>query len=434
MAKRMSRAEKTAAAVKSERRSSSKTSARAQRKLINRAVAKELRAHGLPASGEPFEAAKHLVYEQGRGEAGAAEAARKIAAGEYRKCDQCGRFTGEPAHNCAALSTHRKALMTGDLTKDEELEHIREELTLGMDWLRTSGHYQEMLDNISVLHGYSPRNQLLIHLQTKGQHTHVGSETTWKELGRTIKPTAQPIFIWRPRFAGKNTTTNANPTDDINPTDDTDTPTPDKKQDKDKKPTAKKQQVVTGFTVAKIYDYADTEGEEVNFGLWHKDLTEEPPPMLKENLEQAITDLGYEVEFVPRTKLGRAKGHTVPSQKRVAIAEELSPGEQAHTLAHELAHIAAGHCDEADEYSNDHDVRSRAEVEADSIAYVLLRSNGMQSEQLNATCAEYIESWTGNKTTEMKKIAEKVVTTTKKLLDGHDWVNHQEPPVKPTIT
>jgi antirestriction protein ArdC len=175
---------------------------------------------------------------------------------------------------------------------------------------------------------------------------------------------------------------------------------------------AKRRRVI-GFTTATVFDVSQTDGKPLPHSRWNDELPGEPPDGYREDLEAAIRDAGYEVEYA-ETGDGSA-GYTSPGSKKVVIGPG-SPANQARTLAHELGHIASGHMDNiADCHSGHGGKRSQFETEADSVAYVLSRANGMPGEMLTNT-GDYIAGWSGGDTELVGKTGEHVQKTVKELL------------------
>ncbi|MGH8878431.1 MAG: ImmA/IrrE family metallo-endopeptidase [Stackebrandtia sp.] len=107
-----------------------------------------------------------------------------------------------------------------------------------------------------------------------------------------------------------------------------------------------------------------------------------------------------------------ADGHTDPHTRSVVIGSHLPALEQVATLAHELAHIALGHC--APNYAY-HAHRGRAEVEAESVAYVLLGACGID---MTDAPIRYVAGWAGGDIDTIRAAAATVTTTAKAVLDA----------------
>jgi hypothetical protein len=84
------------------------------------------------------------------------------------------------------------------------------------------------------------------------------------------------------------------------------------------------------------------------------------------------------------------------------------------TLAHELAHVDLGHGT-----ATCTDSRSQAEVEAESVAYIVASTAGLDT---SAYSFPYIGYWapTGNEADVIADTAERVITTARRIITGQD--------------
>ena len=130
---------------------------------------------------------------------------------------------------------------------------------------------------------------------------------------------------------------------------------------------------------------------------------------LRDGLAAQVAAAGYTLSY--GTPTAGADGHTDPHTRTVVVGSHLTPLEQVGTLAHELAHIALGHCAPTYAY---HAHRGRAEVEAESVAYVLLGACGID---MTDAPIRYVAGWAGNDIDAIRAAATTVTTTAKTLLD-----------------
>ena len=95
-----------------------------------------------------------------------------------------------------------------------------------------------------------------------------------------------------------------------------------------------------------------------------------------------------------RSRLGRslrgANGATNFADRTVTIADQLSHAQAAKTLAHELAHVPLH---DGTEYATGY--RDRAEVEAESVAYIVCQAAGLTTA---AYSFGYVAHWSGGDT------------------------------------
>lgn len=280
-------------------------------------------------------------------------------------------------------------------TKEEKLAAIHSELEKHVADLADDQQWQDYLDAAARFHQYSLSNQLLIAVQTQGKATRVAGFQKWKEFDRSVMKGEKGIVILAPR------TVNATVKDGAgNPV-----------LGDDGKPL--KRRTVIGFTTATVFDVSQTQGKELPRSRWNDNLAEAPPDGYAEDLEQAIRDHGYEVEYA-ETGDGSA-GYTSAGRRKVVIGPG-SPANQARALAHELGHIACGHMENLEGYHSGHGgKRSKFETEADSVAYVLSRANGMSGEMLTNS-GDYIAGWAHGDNDLVRKTGEHVQKTVKGLL------------------
>ena len=288
-------------------------------------------------------------------------------------------------------------------TLEEKIAAMSAEVEVLVGELQTDEGWNRYLETMSKFHTYSFTNQLLIAAQLPDA-TRVAGKGTWKALGRTVKPFADRghgAAIFRPMIAWVDKLDQHG----------------NKMLGEDGKPIRERRPV--GYSSTTVYDISQTEGEEYPTGI--PELTDTPPAGFEQDLESAITDLGFTVSY---EEIGRsAKGFT-SKDGRVVIDSRLSEGERAMVLAHELGHIAAGHLETDGEYHvGPGGQRGRMEIEAESISHVLLRMNGMDP---SAQSSRYAAGWARVQRDEpevVKKSAAAVQVAVKKLIGERVWAN-----------
>jgi len=287
--------------------------------------------------------------------------------------------------------------------KEATLKKLHEELQNQVANLETDENWHNYLNTMSKFHKYSWGNQLLIALQ-KPDATRVAGFKKWKEFDRSVKKGEKSIAILAPAMVNKEKL-DKNGNKVIGP---------------DGKPI--KQKVIVGYNAVSVFDVSQTEGKDLPEP---RKLTETPPPGFKEDLETAITNQGYTLEYANLPK--GLEGSTNPKSKVVKISSNLNEGQTATVLAHELGHIAAGHTERTDYHTGHGGQRGAMEVEAESIAYVLCRSNGM-STAAGTESSTYVAGWAkvqkGEET--IQKSAESVSKVVAQLLSKNTWQNTKE--------
>lgn len=291
---------------------------------------------------------------------------------------------------------------------DEKVEAYKAELDKAVGDLATDQNWLSYLDMISKFHRYSPTNQLLIAIQTRGRATRVAGFRAWQQnFNRTVNKGEKAISIFAPRMVNKTVTDGqGNPVKDENG-----------------KPVRRK--IVIGYTTASVFDVSQTSGEPLP--EIETELSEAPPEGFVDDMVAAAKKEGYTVEFreMDSHAAGTAQGWTDPRRKQIVVDASQTPGSQAATLAHELGHVYAGHCepDNADKYHvGPGGCRGRFEVEAESVAYTLTRANGMSMDGAKLS-AQYVAGWSRHDREALKESAETVSKATKKILGSAPFRN-----------
>ena len=100
-------------------------------------------------------------------------------------------------------------------------------------------------------------------------------------------------------------------------------------------------------------------------------------------------------------------GMTTWASKSVLVADDLEPPQQLKTLLHEWAHVELDHDTRTDV------ARAIKEVEAESVAYLLAQTVGLDSD---AYSVPYIANWSAGDIDTVQSAAEQILTTTKRLV------------------
>ncbi len=166
-------------------------------------------------------------------------------------------------------------------------------------------------------------------------------------------------------------------------------------------PAAKR--VLRGFKVVHVFDVTQTDGEplpDVERPLLHGDA----PDRLWDHLVGLIAADGYRVERGP---CHGANGYTDYTHRIVRVPDDVEPAQAAKTLAHELGHIRADHEHRFTDYATSSACRGQAEVEAESIAYLITAQAGLDSATYSVP---YLASWSGGDIDLLRESMARVVT------------------------
>jgi antirestriction protein ArdC len=235
----------------------------------------------------------------------------------------------------------------------DKRDRLLAELTDGVAQLTGSERWQAFLDMQARFHQYSFLNTLAIALQ-RPEATRVAGFHTWRQLGRWVRKGEKGIAILAPVVRRLRVT------------------------DADGE-----EHLLVGapsaFRVVHVFDVAQTDGRELPTVLDR--LSDGDESNAYERLALVARGLGYTVEedYLP----GERNGDCNVAERLIRVEVTNAPAQQVKTLAHEIAHamLHKGFTD-----------RALAELEAESVAYIVCRSIGIDSA---AYSFGYVAHWSG---------------------------------------
>lgn len=230
-------------------------------------------------------------------------------------------------------------------------------IVTGEDWA-------QMLAVAARFHRYSPANVLMV-LRQRPQATRVAGYTTWRRLGRQVRRGERGIAIWAPVWREEEG-----------------------------------QRKVGGYRLVKVFDVAQTEGEELPEVL-PSSLEASCPRSLLEATGEAISSRGYRLE---RGDCGGANGLTDYAARLVVVEPRLEGAALLKTLVHELAHVELHQLDGRG--------REVKEVEAESVAHLTCATLGVRTD---AYSFPYVARWSGGDLGLVRSTAEVVVRCARRL-------------------
>ena len=194
-------------------------------------------------------------------------------------------------------------------TRKEKLEMLETKLKDGVQQCFQDGSkYMQFLRTMSKFTSYSPRNCLLIAIQTDGQATYVASYKKWQSLGRQVQKGSKAINIFAP------------------------------------------------YTFKRKRDDG-TEEEGLGFFATEYD-----------SIIEAITAVSPCPVSFSEFK-GTANGYYSPSSNSITVRSSLTDAMRIKTLLHEIAHA---HLDNPDNHEDDtKESRDIKEVRAESVAFIV---------------------------------------------------------------
>jgi hypothetical protein len=290
------------------------------------------------------------------------------------------RESARPSVRTMAANTHESVSFDETDTRSEEMNNSIaawvEQLSDLVDEAKTSEQFHEWLDVQRRFHDYSYRNTLLITLQCPNA-TRVAGYNTWREkFDRHVAEGEQAIWIWAPIIAKQCPECENSPSYHEQSDCEYDETPPDEWT-----------RGLVGFRPVSVFDVSQTEGETL------PDLDTAASgngEQLVSVLLDAADTLEVEARIVPPDEWdhGEARGvcarrslHTM--QPVVEAVNRDNQADLARTLIHEYAH-ALLHFDLEDSTE-----RSKREVEAEAVAYVVGRYSGLDM----SGSASYLAAW-----------------------------------------
>lgn len=264
--------------------------------------------------------------------------------------------------------------------RDERLEEMHEALVKKTDALVTSEGWLQYLDFASKFRQYSFNNTLLILIQCPTA-TRVASYKKWAELGRQVRKGEKGLQIFAPMMR--------------------------KREDAD----GEERRYISGFRLVSTFDVSQTDGDALPDDVSKPVLLDgEDPEGLFTSLVKIANENGYLIRFGPSER--GENGYTSPSEKMIQISEGLSDAQRTKTMIHEVAHMLL-HTDEKTLTEDAILHRNVAEVEAESVAYIVANVHGMTTD---AYSIPYVAGWSNGKTEQIAATADRVLKTAKQIL------------------
>jgi antirestriction protein ArdC len=265
---------------------------------------------------------------------------------------------------------------------NRSLEVIHKQLQSAVERLVDSDEWRAMLEVAARFHTYSVNNQLLIYLQCP-YATRVCGYRAWQRLGRQVRKGERGIQILAPCRRVRAVEA-----------EDTDEP--------------EQVRVLTGFRVVYVFDISQTEGEELP-DVAPRRLTGDAPQYLIDALEKRVAAEGFMLRYEAITR-SSCNGYADFAAREVVLKDGLSGAQTSKTLIHELAHVLL-HQESA------MSARAVAEVEAESVAFVVCRALGLDTSDYSFA---YVARWGRGGSELIAATAQSVITTANDILSSID--------------
>ena len=272
-----------------------------------------------------------------------------------------------------------------------QMVHAIESLVTGEDWA-------EMLRAASRFHRYSFGNVCLILAQRKDA-TRVGGYRTWRALGRQVRRGERGIAILAPCVT-------RGPRAGERDEDGRDEPA----------------SVVRGFRVAHVFDISQLTDTSPLPAVEPVSLEGDAPDGLWRGLAEQVAAGGFNLL---RADCRPANGTTHFLARTVVVRPDLAPSQAAKVLAHELAHTRLH---EGNEYRAG--CRGRAEVEAESVAFLVCAAAGVGTGRYSFP---YVARWADGDVALVRESAERVLGTARAITAALGLEPHLEAPTEAVL-
>ena len=277
-----------------------------------------------------------------------------------------------------------KASSRQDKAKElrQRIDSSLDTLAKAVDDVRASEAFQQFLAVQARFHRYSWHNSMLIAMQ-RPDATRVAGYRTWQKLGHQVCKGEHGIMIFAP--------------------------CPWKREiERDDGETETEQGIF--FRAVHVFDITQTDGP---------DLPTVDVPTVNATADGLLADLARVAEQRDIAVTFQAQPGTrygVSKQGSVEVDNQHATGQQAKTLAHELAHEAL-HWEDRGPLT-----RSIAELEAESVAYVVCTHFGLDVE---VRASRYIALWDGDSKA-LRASLERIADTARSIIDDVETLSERK--------
>ena len=292
-------------------------------------------------------------------------------------------------------------------TRREEMHSTIDEwiddLVAAVDEAQASDEFQGWLDVQQRFHDYSYRNTLLIKRQCPDATKVAGYRTWQEEFDRHVQEGESAIWIWAPIITTRCPECENAPSyhEQIG-------------CEYDETPPDEWSEGLVGFKPAPVFDVSQTEGEplpELDTAA-RGDAGELVPELV-----DVADDLDVSVEVIPSDHWERGSTEGVckrtgerESELTIEVRDRENRAALAGTLIHEYAH-AQLHFDGLDELE-----RSKREVEAEAVAYIVGRHCGLDM----SGSAFYLAAWESDNPDVVRDRLQRISETVAELITHLD--------------
>ena len=294
--------------------------------------------------------------------------------------------------------------MGHQVTPEDRLAAAQAKLADAISAIATSEDWQRLLSISRSFHRYSPSNQLLLAAQ--GAEGAVASFNTWKKVPAADGGTCSVA-------AGETALRVFAPVKIV------------QKEIDDETGEELIERSMLRFKLVPVFH----QGQLVSppdFPMQPRLLDSiEPPPHVWSAIAKQIQAAGFVLERGPLQGGEGPKGVTDHSARRVVVRDDLSPAQALKTQVHELAHVMLHDAEQRVGMARD-----RMEVEAESVAYVVLDTLGVDAGEYSIP---YVANWAGADGDLVRSTAQRVLAAAREItarLEGELGVELQPDPIR----
>ena len=277
---------------------------------------------------------------------------------------------GEESLQADEVVLAASSLAVADFIQNKDMAGLSRHLKEGIKEFLDSDKYRDYLTKMSQLNNYSNRNLRLILAQNP-EARQVASFKQWKEnFGRYVKKGEKALRIFKPMTKIKK--------------DENNQPILDKNG---------KPETVTFFGLVPVFDVSQTEGKEMPKAA---EVKEQLTDLDYANLYRALMAIAKENDVSVRFEEMENNKHgyySVPENQIVLRSNEMNKAQIIKTFLHEMAHAELHH---ADNPQKENLTRSTAELQAESVAYVVSSYYGIDTSEYSFN---YLSGWSADKET-----------------------------------
>ncbi|WP_104091819.1 ArdC-like ssDNA-binding domain-containing protein [Arthrobacter sp. GMC3] len=251
--------------------------------------------------------------------------------------------------------------------------------------ISTPGRWHMLLDTSATLWRYSGGNIALLLAQTeeRGQQQPllVAGFREWERHGRNVLKGEHALWVLAPRTAAKDT--EKNPEADATPT----SVVADQNCGGTQENAHRR---IVGWRAQAVFDVSQTEGQPIYVPRPMVDVGSSTVELWP-SLVKYAQNQGFTVEQ-SMSQYGLSSGYTDFAGRKIQVGAWLGQEQRFAVLAHELGHVCLHGPDDklGKLYGSGLGHRGLAEVEAESVAYTVLRAHGIDR---SAQSSSYLAGW-----------------------------------------